>query len=262
MHFNSAYDTPDPPARYRTRTVLQLAHHGGSACNKLKDDADCNTDRCPIDCIVTNYNEWSACDKSCGAGISKRERAISTDPAHGGMACPALVEEQDCNIRKCPNNCLVTEWTEYSTCSVTCEKGTKTKTRSVTRNAAHGGVECPTLSITNSCEEGACPRHCKVSDWSDWSTCTKTCGSGDKQRTRSVITHAAHGGYTCPELKHTSDCSTKSCPIDCVVGTYGAFDTCDKTCGNGLHTRRRSTDQSLLYCMCTDQSLLYCMYTD
>lgn len=54
--------------------------------------------------------------------------------------------------------------------------------------AAAGG---PTLTSLNDCQ---------VSPWSEWSKCTKTCGIGYQERTRTVLTEPAPGGAPCPKV--------------------------------------------------------------
>ena len=52
-----------------------------------------------------------------------------------------------------------------------------------------------------------------MSEWSGWSSCSKTCGSGSQSRTRKVITKAKDGGKDCPTTKEENqECNTKSCP--------------------------------------------------
>ena len=50
-------------------------------------------------------------------------------------------------------------WPTWSDCSVTCDEGTKTRTRQCNNPApAHGGKSCPgTATVTESCDEGPCP---------------------------------------------------------------------------------------------------------
>ncbi|XP_056642503.1 spondin-2 [Diorhabda sublineata] len=56
------------------------------------------------------------------------------------------------------------------------------------------------------------PRDCRVSDWSAWSACSKSCGIGEMQRRREVTKHARRGGRLCPPLVETKWCgSARSC---------------------------------------------------
>lgn len=57
------------------------------------------------------------------------------------------------------------------------------------------------------------PRDCRVSEWSGWSPCSKTCGIGEQTRTRTIVKHARRGGKVCPVLEETTWCgSARACP--------------------------------------------------
>lgn len=56
------------------------------------------------------------------------------------------------------------------------------------------------------------PRDCRVSEWSPWSSCSKSCGIGEMQRRREVMKHARRGGKLCPPLVETKWCgSARAC---------------------------------------------------
>jgi len=59
------------------------------------------------------------------------------------------------------------------------------------------------------------PVHCKVSSWSGFGACSKTCGSGVQARSRTVTRPARHGGTSCPSLTASQTCNTHECPVDC-----------------------------------------------
>ncbi|XP_035209899.1 spondin-1-like [Stegodyphus dumicola] len=57
------------------------------------------------------------------------------------------------------------------------------------------------------------PRSCRVSEWSDWSTCSKSCEIGEKTRKRKVIHFASRSGRPCPPLEETTWCRvSENCP--------------------------------------------------
>ena len=55
-------------------------------------------------------------------------------------------------------------------------------------------------------------RDCKVSSWSGWGECSKTCGIGETIRTREIEQHPAHGGRPCQPLREFKWCgSARNC---------------------------------------------------
>jgi hypothetical protein len=123
--------------------------------------------------------------------------------------CPVTSAQQDCEV---------SDWTDWSasTCTATCGTGIQFRYRSVTQVAANGGLACPVLKESQSCNTAACPINCKVSVWNVWGTCSATCDSGTQTRIRQVLTEAVHGGTACPTLTDTSACTgLPACPVDC-----------------------------------------------
>ncbi|XP_053386224.1 hemicentin-1-like isoform X2 [Mercenaria mercenaria] len=78
------------------------------------------------------------------------------------------------------------QWSDWTSCDVTCGIGTHTRTRSCTNPApAHGGTGCTGESTENKkCSEHFCPDG-GWTNWGTWSTCTVTCGGGMQARTRT-----------------------------------------------------------------------------
>ena len=53
---------------------------------------------------------------------------------------------------------------------------------------------------------------CQVSEWSQWSQCSKHCGLGEKRRERSIVKHDSEGGRPCPALAEIKWCgSARGC---------------------------------------------------
>ena len=57
--------------------------------------------------------------------------------------------------------------------------------------------------------------NCRISMWSDWSTCEASCsardGRGNQTRTRSPIINVANNGTECPDVTEGQAC-TFECP--------------------------------------------------
>lgn len=59
-----------------------------------------------------------------------------------------------------------------------------------------------------------CPQDCVVSDFTSWSSCSKTCGAGLQHRTRHVLATSMYGGANCPNLTEIRTCtSSLDCPV-------------------------------------------------
>lgn len=85
----------------RTRTIIKDSKNGGKECGNLKETKKCNTNPCPIDCKLSDWSEWSECDKECEGGQKKRTRTILEEPRNGGKKCEALEEIERCNDNVC-----------------------------------------------------------------------------------------------------------------------------------------------------------------
>merc|ERR1719428_1383158 len=286
----------------QTRKILTQAQHGGTECpSDLEQYLPCNDQACPVNCVMSEWEEDGMCSHSCGGGEVLVRRYIITQPAFGGVACPTVLEQfNECNTQTCPIDCVIAPWTGWSTCSKTCGEGVQTRTRFEQVVAAYGGRKCPkkrkmerfcevlpckidgkwgdwkdwtecnqpcgpgtqtrsrVIAVhamyggvpvegpkeeQQACEIAPCPIECELSDGKDAGDCDKQCGGGQQEQTRVILTEAAHGGAACPGpegLKQFVDCNTYPCPIDCETTNWEDDGTCSLSCGGGLMKQIRS----------------------
>ena len=148
-------------------------------------------------------------------------------------------------------SCVVSAWSDFSSCSKGCGGGQISRSRTVVLDPAVDaesetahlyGDKCPALVEQQLCNHKACAVSCSVSEWSDYGYCSKPCGGEGKQsRTRHVLTRGAHGGAACvsPMFKETRRCNTKPCDNECVMAEWESFSSCSAHCGGGTQVRMR-----------------------
>lgn len=56
-----------------------------------------------------------------------------------------------------------------------------------------------------------CPQDCVVTEFTPWTTCSKTCGLGLQNRVRSVVAPPLFGGLPCPNLTEFQTCVPRAC---------------------------------------------------
>jgi len=65
------------------------------------------------------------------------------------------------------------------------------------------------------CNLHFCPIDCVVSPWTAWSTCSKTCATGNTYKTRTVTTPVQYGGKACPVMRNDKTCNVHKCSTTC-----------------------------------------------
>ena len=144
-----------------------------------------------------------------------------------------FLAEQLASARK---DCSMSPWSAWSPCDT---KGTQTQTRSILSPSENGGSPC--LSLV---QGSNCPVECSVGPWSSFGECSQPCGGGTRSQSRNILVPALFGGTQCPSLSNVQACNSNACPIDCSVGPWSSWSSCDKT---GNMTRDRSVIAKDLY---------------
>jgi len=86
----------------RTQTPMK---YGGKSCGDTKQEIECNTQACDVDCELSAWTAWSSCSKDCGGGTRKRTRFV-VKAATGAGKCanrwaPDRLEYTECNKNRC-----------------------------------------------------------------------------------------------------------------------------------------------------------------
>ncbi|XP_073073009.1 hemicentin-1 isoform X4 [Manis javanica] len=134
-------------------------------------------------------------------------------------------------------------WSAWRPCSVTCGKGTQKRSRLCSNPfPANGGKLCQgSDSETRNCQQELCPVDGSWSEWSPWEECTRSCGRGNRTRTRSCNNPSAqYGGRPCEgNAVEIIMCNSRPCPVHGAWSTWQPWGTCSRSCGKGTQTRSR-----------------------
>ena len=179
----------------RTTTVLYQPKNGGKECTVASGvlsgtqvcdaNGNCTEERPCGDCVQGTTFTYGNCDPATGR--KSRTRVGDVAPSNGGLACPGVTDEVDCDI-----NCEVSGWSGVGEGWGTCDpvQAKQTRTRTVTQQPKNSGTACPALTETKDCAIDA------VCSWE--TTCSRTCNGIQ----RKIETSAArNGGKSCQQQK-------------------------------------------------------------
>lgn len=248
----------------RNRVIAVSPRHGGKLCPpEVKSEiSPCNTHLCDrgcVDAVWAPWQEWSKCSASCSMGYRSRSRQIEVEANHCGLPVGGLREQfESCTAAQpcvSDRDCQLTMWASWSKCSCSCF-GIRERTRNIKDFASGNGKPCDglALKVIEACNDDdddpasqACgeplPQDCQLSEWSEWSKCSLSCGGGQKERRREVQREPAKGGKACDNsLSVTAPCNTQLCQpavcLDCQWGAWSDWGDCSR-CG-GQRFRHRA----------------------
>eukprot|EP00931_Biecheleriopsis_adriatica_P063577 TRINITY_DN3852_c0_g1_i1.p1 TRINITY_DN3852_c0_g1~~TRINITY_DN3852_c0_g1_i1.p1 ORF type:complete len:2026 (+),score=365.24 TRINITY_DN3852_c0_g1_i1:79-6078(+) len=237
----------DASMKFRFRRIVQQPANFGKTCQgSLREAASCLS---RVDCVVSSWTHWDACDKTCGGGQRTRQRQVTTNPTNGGKVCPEiLIETQGCNAVPCQTrDCVVSGWHEWGMCSATCGMGYRTRSRDFQQRPCPGGRGCDLdLAQAQPCHEAPCGCvDCLWDEWSEWSECDKDCDGGQTVRSRKILRKPLPGCKACDALEseevkpcNTQPCSTRVC-VDGQWDDWQEWGVCSSTCEGGESWRYR-----------------------
>ncbi|ETE60133.1 Hemicentin-1, partial [Ophiophagus hannah] len=146
---------------------------------------------------------WQPCSVTCGPGVQKRIRLCNNPfPANGGRSCMEPdYEIRSCQSKLCPVNGAWSSWLSWGPCSETCGKGTQNRIRLCNNPPpSFDGSYCDGPDVQMQvCNERNCPVDGNWGPWQPWSTCSASCGAGEKIRSRLCSNPpVSNNGRPCP----------------------------------------------------------------
>lgn len=181
-----------------------------------------------VDCAVSPWARWSACDMECGRGQQHRERSVVQPALHGGKRCPRdIIQFRKCRGTRCdatlPRQCEVASWGQWGACSATCGPGRASRKRKILREFPGGVCLRARVQLRYCVGAAKCRMDCELSHWGKWGKCwpyavSKSsglpCGRGAKVRRRAVISQPKFGGQPCASLQQHKRCEfTTPCDL-------------------------------------------------
>jgi len=260
--------------RYRDRKIEQPAANEGEACEGgMHETETCALDR--VDCACSDWTAWDQCDVQCGRGQQHRQRQISQFPQNGGKTCPHdLMQTKGCDGPQGPcevEDCKMSDWEDWTSCSVTCGPGTKNRNRRILSLRDFSGKGCAgALGQTEQCGDNAIceSTECTWSTWSPWSACDKSCEGGQKRRHRQIATQPSTGNSCeAKSLAEIDSCNDHACGGDTECqdaewGSWTEWTSCSATCDGGTTSRHRKIVKSANACGCLpdgkDREMAFC----
>jgi len=109
----------------------------------------------PVDGGYTPWSAWNSCSNLCGNGTQRRHRECSSPaPANNGQRCVGnSTETRGCVNRPCPG-ADESEWSEWTSCNVTCGNGSQSRSRNCTNPRPINGVK--SCKEYRTCRLGEC----------------------------------------------------------------------------------------------------------
>jgi hypothetical protein len=114
-----------------------------------------------LDLPVWQTSDWSECSAECGPGVRTREVTCMKGGARSKLCSrkhrPAA--ERACMAKPCKRDCVLSSFSKWSECSVSCGGGYQQKERSILIEGANGGAVCPAqaaLMLRRPCNMQAC----------------------------------------------------------------------------------------------------------
>jgi len=154
---------PDPTQVYECggwqevsrKKVVDPPDECGLRCPALTRTKKCNQNRCPVDCVMSEWSGFSKCTADCEGGVRSHTRSLMVKPINGGTACNTNQESEPCNTMSCDRDCFLARWTPWEPCSVACGTGFQKRMKHVLI-PTRGYGKCPKEDGSKRLQEQEC----------------------------------------------------------------------------------------------------------
>ncbi|XP_065061366.1 uncharacterized protein LOC135688444 isoform X2 [Rhopilema esculentum] len=174
------------------------------------------------------WTPWSACTETCNGGQKTRTRLCLSEDTSKKECQGKANEIATCNWQKCPIDGGFSEWSKWTTCTKSCDGGTRTRNRTCSDPfPVYGGSLCfGNYTETELCSAGFCQINGGWTNWTSWQQCNKPCNTGERLRQRWCENPLPmYGGKVCEgNGTETAPCNTNICPNVSITLRNVAFD--------------------------------------
>ncbi|CAH2281689.1 SCO-spondin [Pelobates cultripes] len=213
---------------------MSCANQCPRACADLWKHVECLQGQCRTGCRCPEG--WLLQDRKCvpvsdcRCGLPTANAAIEYNPGDTVFVecnnCSCVNGTFICTQLACPSH---GPWTDWGPCSASCGGGLRQRTRTCSQRSPNGAPCGNDTMEVEECNSEVCPADCVLSEWSEWTECSASCGGGVSERNRTIIVPADPGGKICttPLVLHRS-CNVHSCTPECPKGLV--YSVCANSC--------------------------------
>ncbi|KAI8778137.1 thrombospondin type-1 domain-containing protein 7A, partial [Biomphalaria glabrata] len=196
---------------------------------ELSDWTSCLVNEGRADCGVGHKERFAMCRNEAGAKVE----SYKCQQLFGPVTEPLSVS---CEI-PCDYDCLLSAWSDWTPCSVTCGLGVTLRKRTVLQNPMGNGRKCPEKNEqSKSCYSRGCYRW-HVSEWSECSIEMNFCGMGVQERNVSCLSDYNRRVNTSMCSKDLEKLVTQTirpchvpCPGECFLSEWSSWSHCFISC--------------------------------
>ena len=192
---------------------------------------ECSVDDMEIpdpECPVSSWSDWSPCSVTCGKGVKIRTRLLLVLPEMQEI-CKRKIELNQQKACAEKADCTFDMETAKEVCSMTADPGScrgqymryaySVGTESCvpfTYTGCRGNLnnfltleDCmqsckmvrpaPSTEAPRIQQVDNTPVDCVLSEWTEWTPCSVTCGTGRSEKFRNILVEDKNGGIPCPK---------------------------------------------------------------